>query len=382
MKLNSWIQPARAASRQSRFLRYSGGVWLILAPLSYGLGHWLEGYPEPFENIYASGLQKLLMQGISRTTGMLPLSLAEILVLIHLAAVPAVILIAAVKMIRGSAFRFLYRCSVYMAMAYVLFMALWGFNYSRQPLAATLGYTVRPYAVSELAALSALLVEEANTLRALQHVDERGIMTLQTDKATMLRRTREGYRKLSELYPIFEGTWGDPKPVILSEAMLYTGITGMFMPFTGEANLNMRVPELLLPAVALHEKAHQMGIAREDEANYAAYLASRYHPDPDFRYSGTVLALIHATNALYRENPELYFELRAHYSKGLSMDLDNYSTFWKAYEGKVNETADRVNDTYLKTNRQQDGVKSYGRMVDLLLAEVLTHGRVAAVPAN
>jgi hypothetical protein len=35
----------------------------------------------------------------------------------------------------------------------------------------------------------------------------------------------------------------------------------------------------------------------------------------------------------------------------------------------VAEKADAVNNTYLKSNNQEDGVKSYGRMVDLLLAE-------------
>ena len=31
--------------------------------------------------------------------------------------------------------------------------------------------------------------------------------------------------------------------------------------------------------------------------------------------------------------------------------------------------SNKINDTYLKANAQSDGVKSYGRMVDLLLAK-------------
>ena len=38
-------------------------------------------------------------------------------------------------------------------------------------------------------------------------------------------------------------------------------------------------------------------------------------------------------------------------------------------DGKVAEVSNKVNDTYLKVNKQEDGVKSYGRMVDLLLAQ-------------
>lgn len=38
--------------------------------------------------------------------------------------------------------------------------------------------------------------------------------------------------------------------------------------------------------------------------------------------------------------------------------------------------SDKVNDTYLKANKQTDGVESYDRMVDLLMAEYLEEGNV------
>ena len=49
-------------------------------------------------------------------------------------------------------------------------------------------------------------------------------------------------------------------------------------------------------------------------------------------------------------------------------DLARDSAFWKQFDGKVAEVSGQVNDVYLKVNKQEDGVKSYGRMVDLLLA--------------
>ena len=38
-------------------------------------------------------------------------------------------------------------------------------------------------------------------------------------------------------------------------------------------------------------------------------------------------------------------------------------------ETSVADIAEKVNDTYLKINDQTDGTQSYGRVVDLLLAE-------------
>ena len=357
-------------------------LWIVLAPVFYGLGHWMERHPEMLEAYYAGSIQKSWMQLISRATGVLPFSLAELLFVIHVIAIPVLLILLITKLFRGGAVKLIYQILAYTAMLYVLFMLVWGLNYSRQPLAATLGYDVRPYAVEELYALSELLADQANLLRARQVTDTNGLMRVPDGASELFSRASIGYWALEDLNPIFMGDWGPPKAVVLSEAMLYTGITGVFMPFTGEANVNVRVPDLLLPAIAMHEKAHQMGIAREDEANYAAYLACMSHPDPDFQYSGTVLALIHATNALYREAPALYFELRTRYSEDLKKDLAAYSAFWKPYQGKVNDTADQINDTYLKTNRQQDGVKSYGRMVDLLLADFLSTGRLEAAAGS
>ena len=48
-------------------------------------------------------------------------------------------------------------------------------------------------------------------------------------------------------------------------------------------------------------------------------------------------------------------------------DLGENNRFWDQFEGTVAEVSTKVNDTYLKAHSQTDGVKSYGRMVDLML---------------
>ncbi|OPL09556.1 MAG: hypothetical protein AVO33_00230 [delta proteobacterium ML8_F1] len=349
-------------------------LWLPAAPLVYWLGHWFEKNPDVLEKFYALSIQKILMQGISRATGILPFSLAEVLFWGHVMALLILLVILMKTLFKGGALRLVYRTMVYLAMVYVVFMLVWGLNYSRQPLADTLGLKIRPYTLEELHSLSEHLLYQANTLREGQLTDREGIMRIASDQSDLFSRTSLGYDALKEIHPIFDGDWGPPKPLLSSGAMLHTGITGVFMPFTGEANVNVRVPDLLLPATAMHEKAHQMGIAREDEANYVAYLSAMGHPDSDFQYSGTVLALIHATNALYRESPEAYYALKKNYSIGLERDLAAYRAFWASYEGPVNDRADQINDTYLKSNHQIEGVKSYGRMVDLILADFLARG--------
>jgi hypothetical protein len=81
-----------------------------------------------------------------------------------------------------------------------------------------------------------------------------------------------------------------------------------------------------------------------------------------------MLALSHSMSVLYYEDYESFAELYNTYSEDVKNDLRYSSSYWKQFETKVAEISNKVNDTYLKANNQEDGVKSYGRMVDLLLA--------------
>ena len=64
---------------------------------------------------------------------------------------------------------------------------------------------------------------------------------------------------------------------------------------------------------------------------------------------------------------ESYIELHEKLCDQAKEDLRENNAFWDKYEGKVAEVSNQMNDVYLKVNDQKDGVKSYGRMVDLML---------------
>ena len=80
-----------------------------------------------------------------------------------------------------------------------------------------------------------------------------------------------------------------------------------------------------------------------------------------------MLALANSMGKLYAEDEELYADIRNMYSDGMNADLAANREYWQAYQGKASEVSEKVNDSYLKSNMQDDGIKSYGRMVDLLI---------------
>lgn len=352
----------------------------LLIPLGLLLSYISTLYPHTVESVYSKGFYKFIVTPLNLISGLLPFSLVEfllvgfvILVLVKLIRL-IIKLFKSPKQIKQTLINSLLNFIVIASILYFSFVVIWGLNYQRLPFSQIAGLKVEPASVSELALVCEKLLDQAKELRKYVNENDEGVMVLIDGKRGALERAYKGYEKAATVYPEFKGIYSRPKGVVLSEVMSYLGIEGIYSPYTGEANVNTSILDAPFPFTACHEMAHQRGFAREDEANYLAYIACKHHPDKDFQYSGMLYALIYAGNALYGSDPDRYAELRNNYSEGIERDLAAINMYWKKYETPVQDFSSSVNDTYLKANRQEDGVKSYGRMVDLLIAEYKASG--------
>ena len=158
------------------------------------------------------------------------------------------------------------------------------------------------------------------------------------------------------------------KPMLFSQFMSEINFTGFFFPFTGEANLNINSPRCLLPATIAHELSHQRGVAEEDEANFVAVMSCLADGDPDFVYSAALLAYIHLGNALYSSNYDAWLSVYESLDDGPRSDLRRNNEYWEQYETKAAEVSETVYDSFLQSNGQEEGIRSYGACVDLLVA--------------
>jgi len=330
-------------------------------------------HPAVVEDLYARRLYPVVAHAVSFVTGRLPFSLAEVGVVVGLLAI-VIVSVRFVVTWRRRARRPLRlrmaRLAAAAAGVVLAFDLLWGFNYDRQPVATLLHYDVSPGRPEDLAALARDLIAEASRLREGLPEDGHGVLRLVDGRGGALGRARLGFagKTLEQRLPL-PAMAGRPKLVLLSPAMSYLGIAGIFIPFTCEANVNSTLPEWEIPFTAAHELAHQRGFAREEEANYVGYLACRAHPDRDFRYSGVFRASLYALAALAHADREAYGRLRGGLADPLRRDLAALAAWNRRYASRLSEVQERVNDTYLKTQGQAAGVQSYGQVVDLLLAE-------------
>jgi uncharacterized sulfatase len=262
-------------------------------------------------------------------------------------------------------------------------------NYQRPPLAETLRLEQRQANAEELEMISRAIVAGINRnyeeARADQTWAEQSRLPLGGPQLYDLIET--AYQREPLLGGDRGGTFGPPKPVYLSRLMSRLGISGIYIPFTGEPNFNAEQPDCDLPYSIAHEKAHQRGFAREDEANFIAFLICVNSAHPYARYSGYLNALS-VLGVLNQVSPDRYRELAAQLGAGPRADLKARSAFWQRHLGKFSQVTRQVNHAYLKANRIRSGVSNYGEFLRLVIYYYLTHpmarpsGATTAEPLN
>lgn len=356
---------------------------LLLFPIALFINYLSSKFPGLVDKYYSSYINKYMVTTLSKLSGIFPISLYEVTMYIIVSCIVIVIIriIIAIakdkKIVFSLVKNYILNILSIVSIIYFLFIILWGINYNRTPLETIIianynktnneNILTKKHSVDDLINLYNYLIDNANETRKEVSENKHGIMTCNTPYKETISRAQLGIDNIDYFIPQLSGDYSTPKYVLSSKLMCYTGITGIYFPFTGEANINIAVPDLYIPSTTLHEMAHQRGFASEDEANFIGYLASINHPDADFKYSGYILALNHTANALYKVDYNSYKNLSKRISTSVLMDLKNNQEFWKKYEGKVDEISSKFNDSYLKANGVKDGSASYGKMVDLLL---------------
>lgn len=323
-----------------------------------------------FARWYSENVYPLLVASVGRISGFLPFSAGEILIYLLLAVFAGTGLYTLIRSIRRGngkerAFRWISGVLLGAGILFFLYTAGCGVNYYRTSFAEQEGIRTYSYSSDELQQICIWLTEEVNARSANVSRDENGVLKLDAPEG---EGAVEAMERLSEKFPSLEGYYPLPKKLAVPEILSFQGLTGIYLPFTVEANYNGDITAYTLPFTACHELSHLRGFMEEKEANFIAFLACINSERTDFQYSGYLSGWVYCMNALYRTDRDKWLETREQLDIRAEKDLDANNLFWDRYEGPVRETAEQINDTYLKVNGQADGVESYDRMVDLIVA--------------
>ncbi len=320
-----------------------------------------------------SEVTKIIALFLSGTCSYIPFTVAEVLVIVILTVFGIYLAATIFKMVTNGAVaarivRIISNIAVFTSFGVFLFMAVFGSNYFCTPLSSKMELNVRPSSVEELKTVTMEMLEKANEYSEYIPRDENGY-TRYGSFETMAERTVEGIKEISEQYAFLGSSYAPVKSLNAWKLMARFGIAGIYIPFTGEAIVNPDTPAPGIMFHMAHEMAHRSGIAPEDEANFIAYLACRENPDRRAKYSAYFMAYRYCINALYSADRASANEIQAQVGDKLRIDLIQLNENIEKYEGVMQDAGEKINDTYLKSLSQESGTKSYGMMVDLLIAE-------------
>ncbi len=226
-------------------------------------------------------------------------------------------------------------------------------------------YSSSDYSFDELIILCQYLTEQLNVTAPEVERDSQG---LAINGKNPSKEATAAMKNLGSTYPCLSGYYPRPKALFASQILSYQHLSGVYSPFTIEANYNGDMTPYNIPFTACHELAHLKSFMKEDEANFIAYLACVNYENISFQYSGYLLAWIYSTNELHKADQESYQTLLSSLNPLVYEDLKANNNFWSAYDGPTAELSNKVNDTYLKANKQMAGVETYNEMVALLIA--------------
>ena len=308
--------------------------------------------------VFADWFNRYISAAVRATTahltGWIPFSLAETL-LLFLPVIIASLVIYAVRF-RCDTWRtvFVYVGEILALVGVLLSLFIWSFGiaYRCSTLDKKLHMNRQDVSVEELEKTARILLDKVNELAPEVPFRNQDFSVMPYSIEEMNDKLLDAYRTVSKDLRFLQSMDTRLKPVINSELMSHAHITGVYTYFTGEANLNMVFPDYTIPYTAAHELAHQRGIAREDEANFIAFLVCIASDDPYIQYSGYLNMFEYVISALNGADSARY--------QAIFAELE--------YEVRMEEVASNaVNDTYLKL-QGTPGAQSYGMVVDLAVA--------------
>ncbi|MDP4215462.1 MAG: DUF3810 domain-containing protein [Bacteroidota bacterium] len=335
-------------------------------------------FPGAVERTYSMGLYLLIARLQRILFGWMPFSIGDI----FYAAVTIWLLVGLFSLIRrivrrqanGSYFLSVSRQWIFaFLLLYVVFNLLWGLNYDRKGIADQLQLQVRPYSNAELTDLLQVIVTRLNGLdsAALQNRP-----SLENEQV-LFGQAAKSYSNLAALDPRFAYPSPSVKASLFSCLGNYLGFSGYYNPFSGEAQVNVNMPGFTQPYTTCHEIGHQMGYAKENEANFAGYLSARSSTDPTFRYSVYFDLYIYASRELYLRDSNLVKPLRAQLHPRILQDFRELQQFLKKYRNPLEPLIAGLYGRYLRANRQPQGIRTYNEVIAWLIAYYKKNGASA-----
>ncbi len=351
----------------------------FLIPLMIAIGIKIFSFfPEAVEKYYAKGFYPLISRLLRILFGWIPFSVGDLLY----AAVFIYLMVSLIRFVSRTFQRALHRqylilcvtraCSI-LLWVYLSFNILWGLNYDRIPVARQMQLEVKPYSAQELESLVGMLVSKMNETDSAARDARKNLSA----SRLVFQASSEAYHAYGIQSAAFYYPNRSVKFSFFGYVANYLGFSGYYNPFTGEAQVNTTIPLVVQPFTTCHEIGHQLGFAREEEANFSGFLACISSSNPAFRYSVYMDLFLYSASALYALDSTAFIPYRESLKPDVRQDLRELRAFYRKYQNPLEPYIHALYGNYLKANRQPQGINSYDEVVGLAIAYYRKNGETA-----
>jgi hypothetical protein len=332
-------------------------------------------FPGAVETYYSTGFYPLISRFLRFIFGWIPFSVGDILY----ACAFSYLVFSLVRFVTRAFRRTLHRrfllLSLKMAFSislwvYILFNLLWGLNYDRQPLAKQMQLEEKEYSKEDLQTLLSLLVSRMNSIDSISRSARKNL----SSNDSLFHYATDAYHAFGQVNPALYYHYPSVKFSFYGYLANYMGFSGYYNPFSGEAQVNTTVPRFVQPFTTCHEIGHQLGYAKEEEANFCGFLATKSSKDPAFRYSVYVDMYLYAAGALYTLDSTSFIPYRESLKPDVRQDLRDLKAFFRKYQNPFEPVIHMIYGRYLKANRQPQGIASYDEVLGLAVAYYRKYG--------
>ncbi len=329
------------------------------------------------ENQYATGIYPVFSRVLRHIFGWLPFSFGDLLygfVILWLIwqLISAVRLILKKQVTWRGFTRGLAVGLRMLLVIYILFNLFWGINYNRLGIAQQLQLKTEKYDARDLQKINGLLVQKVNAAKEVLVSHQ----IKYPSRQALFQQVLNAYQQAEKEYPFLKYETVSLKPSLWSQVGNYMGFTGYYNPFTGEAQVNILVPKFLQPFTTCHEVAHQLGYAKEKEANFVAYLVAKQSKDTLLHYSVYLDLFMYSNRNLYATDSTAANVYHRQLSPEVIKDLKEWRDFNNKHRNPVEPVFRWVYGKYLEGNQQPQGVLSYDEVTGFLIAYYKKNGKI------
>jgi hypothetical protein len=315
------------------------------------------------ERYYSSGVYPVWQTWMTTASNAVPVALLDVLIVV----VAAAWLILAVNDVRRwrthglgrAAGRVVARTAVWAALVYIVFLASWGLNYRRVPLADKLELDAARVSESALRTLASTAVARLNELHRAAH------RQAWPEAHVVDPAAASGFAAAQrDLGATRAAVPGRPKHTLLDLYFRRAVVDGMTDPMFLETLVVSDLLPFERPIVTAHEWAHLAGYNDEGEANFVGWL-SCMRGDAPRQYSAWIFLFSEAVSQLPRtDRQQLGQRLDAGPREDLRAIADRVA---RNRSARVAQAGWQVYNQYLKANRVEAGAASYGEVIRLIL---------------